>query len=278
MSRVAVTGASGFVGQQVVRALIADGHRVRAIVRDGSAEVRSHPSVEREETLDLFAEPKHRLQSMLQGCDAVIHLAWSVSTADYLDAHRNMDCLEGTLRLARASVEAGLRRFVGIGTCFEYDLRAGEIDEQTPLAPTTLYATTKAAAYTTLSRYFADCGVKFTWCRLFYLHGEGEHPRRFVPYLRDRLSRGAPAELSSGTQIRDYLDVRVAGARIARVLGADHEGPLNICSGRGITIRAMAESIADEYGRRDLLHFGARADNSVDPPVIVGRTSWRETL
>ena len=47
-------------------------------------------------------------------------------------------------------------------------------------------------------------------------------------------------------------------------------GPVNICSGVPITIRALAERIADEYGRRELLRFGARPDNAFDPPHIVG--------
>ena len=48
------------------------------------------------------------------------------------------------------------------------------------------------------------------------------------------------------------------------------QGPVNVCSGVPVTVRALAERIADEYGRRDLLQFGARADNLVDPPRVVG--------
>ena len=47
-------------------------------------------------------------------------------------------------------------------------------------------------------------------------------------------------------------------------------GPLNICSGVPVSLREFAERIADGYGRRDLLRFGARADNAFDPPRIVG--------
>lgn len=50
----------------------------------------------------------------------------------------------------------------------------------------------------------------------------------------------------------------------------DQQGAINICSGVPVTIRQLAERIADEYGRRDLLKFGARADNLVDPPSVVG--------
>ena len=52
-------------------------------------------------------------------------------------------------------------------------------------------------------------------------------------------------------------------------LGPD-QGPINICSGKPVTVREVAEAIADEFGRRDLLRFGARADNLLDPPCVVG--------
>jgi dTDP-6-deoxy-L-talose 4-dehydrogenase (NAD+) len=113
-------------------------------------------------------------------------------------------------------------------------------------------------------------GVAFAWCRLFYLYGEGEDGRRLVPYLRSRLQAGLPAELSSGTQVRDYLDVREAADMIIDVALGSRKGPVNICSGEPVTVRELAERIADEFGRRDLLHFGARAENSLDPPIVVG--------
>src|SRR5690606_39479879 len=71
-----------------------------------------------------------------------------------------------------------------------------------------------------------------------------------------RLAAGEPAELTSGTQVRDYLDVRAAGERIAAAALGMGEGATNICSGEGVTVGALAESIADEYGRRDLLQIG----------------------
>jgi nucleoside-diphosphate-sugar epimerase len=45
---------------------------------------------------------------------------------------------------------------------------------------------------------------------------------------------------------------------------------VNICSGEAVTVRQLAERIADEYGRRDLLRFGAKPENSFDPPRVVG--------
>ena len=47
-------------------------------------------------------------------------------------------------------------------------------------------------------------------------------------------------------------------------------GLSNICSGVPTTVRQLAERIADETGRRDLLRFGSRAENQFDPPMVVG--------
>ena len=118
----------------------------------------------------------------------------------------------------------------------------------------------KADTFAALSQVLRESGIEFAWCRLFYLFGEGEDARRLVPYLRAKLRRGEPVELSSGTQIRDFLDVRDAGRMIADAALGSMQGPVNICSGKPITVRQIAEKIADEYGRRDLLRFGARPE------------------
>lgn len=73
------------------------------------------------------------------------------------------------------------RRFVGLGTCAEYDLSAGLITTDTPLSPNTLYAACKASAYQVLRCLLDTEDVSFAWCRLFYLYGEGEDERRLVP-------------------------------------------------------------------------------------------------
>jgi dTDP-6-deoxy-L-talose 4-dehydrogenase (NAD+) len=269
---ILLTGAAGFVGRQVLRALGERGCRVRPVVR-----------VDKQETLargaaidtivaspDIFAESAAWWARACSGADAVIHAAWYAEPGQYLQSPKNQECLSGTLRLAEGAVQAKVRRFVGIGTCFEYDLNAGRLSIETPLRASTPYGQAKVNAFNALSAALPRQGVAFAWCRLFYLYGEGEDSRRLVPYVRDRLQAGEPAELSSGSQVRDFLDVREAGRMIVDVALGSQEGPVNICSGKPVTVRELAERIADEFGRRDLLRFGARPDNPVDPPCVVG--------
>lgn len=269
---VVLTGATGFVGRQILRALL--GHRlaVRVLARDPDKLIdeAKNGRVEVVETADLFAETPAGLEDLLAGAHTLIHAAWYAEPGQYLMSPRNLNCLKGTLDLAQAFAEVGGKRFVGIGSCAEYDQSAGVISADTALAPNTLYAACKVAAFQILNQLAADNQMLFAWCRLFYLHGEGEDERRLVPYLRKQLAVGQEALLTRGEQVRDFMDVAEAGRMIADMALSDQCGPVNICSGKGITVRQLAESIADEYGKRDLLRFGARPENLFDPVRVVG--------
>ena len=269
---ITVTGANGFVGRQIVNALHAKKEKIRIIVRNAQdlSDDMSKKVDEIVESTDLFSESKSNLNAILEGTTVLIHAAWYAEHGKYLDSPANLDCLQGTIELARAFVSVGGRRFVGIGTCAEYDLKNGVLDTNVLLNPGSLYAACKASAYYALLQYLAREDISFVWCRLFYLYGEGEDERRLVPYLRKQLAAGEPVKLTSGNQIRDFLDVRDAGEMIARIAIGDRVGAFNICSGIPVTIKQLAERISNEYGRYDLLKFGERPENLFDPPCVVG--------
>lgn len=271
MGSVLLTGASGFVGHAVLEALKSRGHEVVCVLRPGS-EARLDVDPSRVIlTDDLFAETAEWWAQACAGIDMVIHVAWYVEPGKYLTSNRNMDCLTGTMALAQGAAATQVRRFVGVGTCFEYDFSDGYLSPAARLAPATPYAAAKAACFTMLNEWLPLMGVSFLWARLFYLHGAREDARRLVPYLHQQLASGEGADLTSGTQLRDYMDVADAAALLVDDALGTRTGATNICSETPVTIRALAESIADQYGRRDLLRFGARPDNLTDPPVIVGR-------
>ena len=274
---ILLTGGAGFVGRHLLERLAVQGVAVRLIVRTPhqSADAAMPGVTSIVTSPDIFAEDVSWWTQACADVDSVIHAAWYAEPGQYLRSDKNLACLTGTLALAQGAVQAGVRRFVGVGTCFEYDLGVGALATSTPLKPATLYAASKAAAYMVLSNYLSSTSMAFAWCRLFYLHGAGEDPRRLVPLLHQRLAAGEPVDLTDGSQIRDYLDVREAARQIVDAALSQVQGALNICSGVPVSVRQMAEHVADQYGRRDLLRFGARAHSDLDPPFVVGLTADR---
>lgn len=271
-TRILITGSTGFVGRQVVKALPIDSTQLRLVVREG----REHDAKAIREdaevvtTNDLFAESEEWWKIKCTDIDVVVHMAWYVEPGIYLDSTKNFDCLIGSLTLARGALLAGVKRIIGVGTCFEYDVTAGLLSIDTPIKPITPYAAAKAALYTALSQLIPNEGAEFAWCRLFYLYGEGEDPRRLVAHLHSKLKNGEKVNLTSGEQIRDFLDVKLAGKQISQVALGTQIGPVNICSGIPISVRELAVKIAEEYKQKELLQFGKRNNNRLDPPYILG--------
>lgn len=272
MKRVLITGANGFVGRQIIRSLDVEGIDLIPTVREGKENtVSNFKNVKKIITSkDLFAENESWWEEQCKDVDIVIHAAWYVETGKYQDSSKNIDCLIGSLRLAKGAAKAGVGRFLGLGTCAEYDQSQGVLTIDTPLKPLTTYAAAKVSLFTILSQWFPRESVSFAWIRLFYLYGEGEDKKRLVPYVRSQILQGDFVDLTSGKQVRDFMDVIEAGKKIARISLTDQIGPMNLCSGIPITVRQFVEKIADEYGRKDLLRFGVREDNVFDPPSVIG--------
>ncbi len=266
-ARILLTGGSGFVGRQILGALKSRGAWVRMTSRQTETAMEADDVIF---TPDLFRESKDWWLAALNDIDIVIHSAWYVEPGKYLNSDKNFECLKGTLTLAEAFIQSGARHFVGVGTCFEYDLSPGILSVATPLNPTSPYARSKVALFRALDQILPVHGKGVGWCRLFYLYGEGEKDGRLVSELHRKLAKGEKIALTSGKQIRDFQDVRNAGKQIATAALDKVQGPYNICSGAGRSIREIAESIADRYNRRDLLDFGAREDSSTDIPKIIG--------
>lgn len=272
MSTVLVTGASGFVGTQIADQLARKGHSLRLICRPLTASKLASKFTQADilECEDLFAQSTDWWAERCEGSNAIIHAAWYVDPADYLDSEKNAACVSGTFRMAQGAAQAGVKHFVGIGSCMEYALPSERLDIDAATGPSTIYGGCKLATFDILATYFRSTQVGFSWCRLFYLFGEGENDKRLYPYLKRCLEAGETAQLGAGTQLRDYMDVADAGARIAEVIDTGQTGAINICSGVPVSIRQFAESVADRYGRRDLLEFGAHKPHPRDPSAVVG--------
>ena len=119
MTRVLITGANGFVGRQIIRSLDVEGIDLITTVREGKENtVSNFKNVKKIITSkDLFAEDESWWEEQCKDVDIVIHAAWYVETGKYLDSQKNIDCLIGSLKLAKGAVKAGVGRFLGLGTC-----------------------------------------------------------------------------------------------------------------------------------------------------------------
>ncbi|MFE5540551.1 NAD-dependent epimerase/dehydratase family protein [Streptomyces sp. NPDC056519] len=226
---VLVTGASGFLGGHLVDHCLAEGHRVRALVRPGSevARLRTLPGVE---LVHGALEDPDSLRRAVRGVDVVHHSAARVTDvgtrARFWEAN-----VAGTEHLLRAARRAGVGRFVFIGSPsalmrVEEGDRFG-IDESTPYPDRylNLYSETKAAAERRVLA--ADCpGFTTVALRPRGVWGPRDHAG-FLPRLVARMVSGRLPDLAAGKRVHVSLchcDNAVAACMGAATAPAERVG------------------------------------------------------
>ncbi len=265
--RIAITGASGFIGAHAVEAARVAGHEVHVLGRRKLArgDVAFH-------CCDLMDGPAVQRVLGTVRAEALVHLAWYAEPGKFWTAPENLDWLAASLTLARGFAQAGGARLVVAGSCAEYDWSSPLLDEATtPLRPSTLYGVTKAALFHALEAAAPVLGLSFGWGRIFVPYGPGDRPERLIGTLVAALVEGRHADFSAGTQQRDFIHAADVGAALIALLGSDVRGAVNIGSGEAIAVRSLIELAAGLAGGESSLRFGTRALADGDPPRLVAQ-------
>jgi nucleoside-diphosphate-sugar epimerase len=268
--KVLITGASGFVGSHVARLLVAEGCEVYALVRESSNRWRIRdilPSMYlRQSDLVAFENVNTYLQEIKP--ELCIHLAWYAVPGKYLNSQENLDSIQASINLLSQLAELGCKRFVGIGTCFEYDLSLGYLSESSLTKPITLYAATKVALSTILQQFAQITEMEIAWIRLFYQYGPMEDERRLIPGIISSLLRDEVVKTTKGEQIRDFLHIEDVASAIWAVAKSNVSGVVNVGSGQPVTVGQIALELGNLLGKPDLIHLGALPYRPNDPMFI----------
>ncbi len=276
MTRVLVTGGTGFVGSALVRRLIAAGDEVLVLHRAGG-DLRRLAAVAARVRLaraDLADPETYRAVVRQFAPERVFHSAWYAEPGKYLTATaENVAHLHAGIAFVRELLALRPRQFVAVGTCFEYDTRGGEPlrEDHTQERPAHVYSACKLALKNVALQLAADAGVPLVWARIFYLHGPFEDPRRLVPHVVASLRRGEQVQLRShGRQLRDYLHVDDVAAGLDSAAGFGAPAVVNVARGEGVTVRDLTLRIARRLGCEQLLSFASDDTPLAEPMVVVG--------
>lgn len=265
MSRVLVTGGGGFIGRHVVAGLALGEHEIHVT---GRSDARSSGTIwHRVDLLD--EEATEALLSELRP-EVLVHLAWYTRPQDYRCSPRNLDWTEASIRLIRLFAAFGGKKFIGAGSCAEYDSNFGYCSEATtPSRPDSLYGVCKNAVSQVAASASDELGIDTGWARIFFPYGYGEPSSKLVSYVVHRLLRGLPAECTTGDQFRDYVHVSDIARFFVEMVDSDARGTFNVGSGVPVTVAEIALTIGRILAAPGLVRLGARETPPDDAPMLV---------
>lgn len=267
MKTVLLTGASGFIGRHCIPLLTKQGYEVHALT--SRKDPQHDPNVSWH-TIDLL-NPDEVHNAMVTICPThLLHLAWYTVPGKYWSAIENIQWLKASLNIVEEFSGVEGERIVSAGTCAEYDWKYGYCSEHiTPLKPQTLYGISKQSFHALSQEILKTANISNAWGRIFFLYGPFENQARLVPSIINALLQGKPAPCTTGYQIRDYLFVEDVADAFVRLLDSPVTGPVNIASGKPVSIREIIELIGTKIGHEDLIRYGQIRTSSSEVPLIV---------
>jgi UDP-glucose 4-epimerase len=274
---ILLTGASGFLGRQVLPMLLAEGHTVYSLSRKAAEK----PSAMLVEVPGDLIEDGWISDVPWDRIDVVAHLAAAgvkASSRNWRDAFEVN--VGGTMKLLSAMKRNATKnpRLVVTRSFYERVLH------QEPELRNNAYIATKSVSTDLIRAWSRDYKGPVCFATLFQIYGPGDDRGSVLTYAAHQLAAGQTAHFGSGVGVRDWLYVDDAASAIMALLEADTKGvsEWDIGSGRLASVQSMVETMSGITGvSRDLLVFDPamdRADLNLHLAAECMPPSWKPVI
>lgn len=258
-----LTGGTGFIGSHFCKEASQEGHEIFGLSR-------RHPTGSRINSCHwIKGDLSFKFTEMLGKFDAFVHFA----AHGVHDMHDWDGCFRWnvteSLQLWREAIAHDVRKFLIVGSCFEYG-RTGEkydfIPTSAALEPTGAYHASKAAATMAALALCTDYNLQLCVARPFHIYGDGEAPSRFWPSLKTAAKTGQNFPMTTGAQVRDFTPVEEAVRQLLaelnglESLNAGCPRLVNIGMGEPQTLASFAEKEWAHFSAKGNLEIGAIPD------------------
>jgi UDP-glucose 4-epimerase len=258
--RVAVTGATGFLGRHVLKQLRRTGAAVVAVV-DRNRMSRREPLTEMVETFP-FNRPDELVGAVKAARpDYVIHLHAVVTTERSAAAVKSTleTNLLPSLDLLVACGEMNVQRLILMGSGEEFGPVTGPFHDHTIADPPSPYGASKAAVTGYAKMFHHAFQLPVVVLRPSVVYGPGQGPRMLIPQVMHALAEGREIGVTEGRQTRDFIYVEdVARGILCALVAEGIDGhSYNLASGEVVTVKDCLRRIETVTGCAGLIRYGA---------------------
>ncbi len=236
--RVAVTGASGFIGIHVVSQLLADKHEVLEIVGPNSSLTKSYSDTKLSVNLINREDWAGTLREFQP--EVLIHLAWEgLPHLDNVISEKNLNMSKNFLQHILEITPC--RKILIAGSCLEYGIDSGECFPGQPIVPKTSFAKAKNELREWIFQNASLKGISVGWLRIFYVYGPGQRRGALLPTILSSLKAGRIPELRTPNLKHDFIFIKDIARGFSNAVTSDFGiGIYNLGSGIPVMVSQVA--------------------------------------
>lgn len=265
--KILVTGANGYLGKGIVKQLCDEGNEVIAACHCGNglddrAVIKECDIFDVINPYDYFEQP-----------DVLLHLAWKDGFVHNSEEH--IKNLPKHFEFIKKLCQSGIKKVSVMGTMHEVGFFEGEINENTPCNPMTLYGISKNALKSSLEIITKQTNTEFQWLRAYYIVGNSIYGNSIFSKITAAAQSGKKEfPFTTGKNQYDFLDYEDFCKEVAATIEqSEIDGIINICSGNPESLASRVERFIKENNYDIRLIYGAFPDRPYDSKGIWGDNS-----
>lgn len=270
--KILVTGANGYLGQGIVKAILERGHDVIAV--DYSTKYVDSRATKIECDLFSIENPYEYFKKP----DVLLHLAWKDGFIHYSDAHI-MELPNHYLFIQRMA-KSGIKTIAVMGSMHEIGFYEGSIDEKTPCNPESFYGIAKNTLREVTNLYCKQNGKNYQWLRGYYIVGNSEFGSSIFSKITAAEKEGKEIfPFTEGLNQFDFIDYEDFCSEVACAVTQNKiNGIINICSGRPEKLADRVERFIKDNEYHIKLEYGAFPDRPYDSKAVWGNSDKIEKI
>jgi len=266
--QILVTGANGYIGKHVVEWLLNNNYDVLAtdICLD-RVDDRAQKKI-----INIF-ENSEDFSEVFKNVGVCIHLAWRNGFVHNSLTH--LQDIPKHYEFLKKMSNIGIKNINVIGTMHEIGYWEGEITEETPTNPISLYGIAKNSLRQSLMILEKNENIDLKWLRVYYIQGDDKNNKSiFAKILQKENEKADKFPFSTGKNKYDFISVYELAEMISKAsLQTEMKGIINCCSGNPISLKEKVENFLRENNLKIKLEYGAFPDREYDSPAIWGNNA-----
>ena len=273
MSKILLTGQTGFIGSNLIKLLINNNLQVISLIRS-EFENNFYENNLYKKYIYCISKENNLEKIIDENVEGIIHLAWNDVRDVHSESHLNFS-VDAHYDFLLKLIQAGIKNIFVLGTCFEYGKIEGLIDENMNPCPVTNYGKAKLKLYNRLIKLQLLYDFKLTWGRLFYVYGDNQKSTIYSQLLDSIKNFDQKFDMSNGDQKLDYLSInQVCNIILDLYLKKSNIGCVNICSGKPVELWKQVQCWIDQNNSSIKLNRGVISKRSYESPSFWGNTTY----